>query len=79
LDKILFEQKISNELTQEFIQGIENVIWTIGFCNTVQYPNVDLGYRINFSEQASNKFTTQTPTVKLLFLKWFEYQLGLCI
>jgi hypothetical protein len=30
-----------------------------------KYPNVDLGYRINFSEQAANRFTTQTPTVKL--------------
>ena len=30
-----------------------------------KYPNVDLGYRVNFSEQASNRFTTQTPTIKI--------------
>jgi hypothetical protein len=51
---------------QEFIQGIENVnhSYNLAFY-APKYPNIDLGYRINFSEQASNKFTTQTPTVKL--------------
>jgi hypothetical protein len=56
-----------NGNTQEFIQGIENVNHgTTAFATQFKkYPNVDLGYRINFSEQAANRFTTQTPTVKL--------------
>lgn len=57
-----------NGNTQEFIQGIENVNHSYNLALATQfkkYPNIDLGYRINFSEQAANSFTTQTPTVKL--------------
>jgi hypothetical protein len=57
-----------NGNTQEFIQGIENVNHGYNLALATQfkkYPNIDLGYRINFSEQAANSFTTQTPTVKL--------------
>jgi hypothetical protein len=57
-----------NGNTQEFIQGIENVNhgYNLAFATQFKkYPNIDLGYRINFSEQAANRFTTQTPTVKL--------------
>jgi hypothetical protein len=54
--------------TQEFIQGIENVNHGYNLAFATQFKTVDLGYRINF-EQASNKFTTQTPTVKLLLFQ----------
>ena len=53
---------------QEFIQGIENVNHGYNLALATQYkkyPNIDLGYRINFSEQAATLFTTQTPNVKL--------------
>jgi hypothetical protein len=53
---------------QEFIQGIENVNHGYNLALATQfkkYPNIDLGYRINFSEQAATIFTTQTPNVKL--------------
>jgi hypothetical protein len=65
-NKTLFlNRRVANGATQEFIQGIENVnhSYNLAFA-THLYPNIDLGYRINF-QQASNKFTTQTPTVKL--------------
>ena len=64
----VLNRKVANGATQEFIQGIENVNHSYNLAFATQfkkYPNIDLGYRINFSEQASNKFTTQTPTVKL--------------
>ena len=53
---------------QQFIQGIENVNHGYNLALATQfkkYPNVDLGYRINFSEQAATLFTTQTPSVKI--------------
>lgn len=64
----VLNRRVANGTTQEFIQGIENVNHSYNLAFATQfkkYPNIDLGYRINFSEQASNKFTTQTPTVKL--------------
>jgi hypothetical protein len=64
----VLNRRVANGATQEFIQGIENVNHSYNLAFATQfkkYPNIDLGYRINFSEQASNKFTTQTPTVKL--------------
>jgi hypothetical protein len=62
---LFLNRRVANGATQEFIQGIENVnhSYNLAFA-THLYPNIDLGYRINF-QQASNKFTTQTPTVKL--------------
>ena len=53
---------------QEFIQAIENINHGYNLALATQYkkyPNIDLGYRINFSEQAATLFTTQTPNVKL--------------
>ena len=64
----VLNRRVANGTTQEFIQGIENVNHSYNLAFATQfkkYPNIDLGYRINFSEQASNKFITQTPTVKL--------------
>lgn len=64
----VLNRRVTSGTTQEFIQGIENVNHSYNLAFATQfkkYPNIDLGYRINFSEQASNKFTTQTPTVKL--------------
>ena len=64
----VLNRRVANGTTQEFIQGIENVNHSYNLAFATQfkkYPNIDLGYRINFSEQASNRFTTQTPTVKL--------------
>ncbi|MFV8331907.1 carboxypeptidase regulatory-like domain-containing protein [Flavobacterium sp. GSP14] len=64
----VLNRRVANGATQEFIQRIENVnhSYNVAFATQFKkYPNIDLGYRINFSEQASNKFTTQTPTVKL--------------
>ena len=64
----VLNRRLVNGNTQEFIQGIENVNhgYNLAFATQFKkYPNVDLGYRINFSEQAANRFTTQTPTVKL--------------
>ncbi|MFV8352323.1 carboxypeptidase regulatory-like domain-containing protein [Flavobacterium sp. XS2P14] len=64
----VLNRRVANGATQEFIQGIENVNHSYNLAFATQfkkYPNIDLGYRINFSEQASNKFTTQTPTIKL--------------
>ena len=64
----VLNRRVANGTTQEFIQGIENVnhSYNVAFATQFKkYPNIDLGYRVNFSEQASNKFTTQTPTVKL--------------
>ena len=64
----VLNRRVANGITQEFIQGIENVNHSYNLAFATQfkkYPNIDLGYRINFSEQASNKFITQTPTVKL--------------
>lgn len=64
----VLNRRIVGGNTQEFIQGIENVNHGYNLALATQfkkYPNIDLGYRINFSEQASNKFTTQTPSVKL--------------
>ena len=64
----VLNRRVVNGNRQEFIQGIENVNHSYNLALSTQfkkYPNLDLGYRINFSAQASNKFTTQTPTVKL--------------
>jgi hypothetical protein len=64
----VLNRRLVNDNTQEFIQGIENTnhSYSLAFATQFKkYPNVDLGYRINFSEQASNSFTTQTPTLKL--------------
>ena len=64
----VLNRRVTRGTTQEFIQGIENVNHSYNLAFATQfkkYPNIDLGYRINFSEQASNKFITQTPTVKL--------------
>jgi hypothetical protein len=64
----VLNRRLINGNTQEFIQGIENVNHSYNLALATQfkkYPNIDLGYRINFSEQAANSFTTQTPTVKL--------------
>ncbi|RTY89736.1 TonB-dependent receptor [Flavobacterium sp. RSP46] len=64
----VLNRRVTSGTTQEFIQGIENVNHSYNLAFATQfkkYPNIDLGYRINFSEQASNKFITQTPTVKL--------------
>ncbi len=64
----VLNRRLANGNIQEFIQGIENVnhSYSLAFATQFKkYPNVDLGYRINFSEQASNSFTTQTPTLKL--------------
>lgn len=64
----VLNRRVQGGVTQEFIQGIENVNHSYNLAFATQfkkYPNVDLGYRVNFSEQAANKFTTQTPTVKL--------------
>lgn len=64
----VLNRRVVNNVTQEFIQGIENVNngYNVAFATQFKkYPNVDLGYRVNFSEQASNRFTTQTPTIKL--------------
>lgn len=64
----VLNRRVANGTTQEFIQGIENVNHSYNLAFATQfkkYPNIDLGYRINFSEQASNKFITQTPTIKL--------------
>jgi hypothetical protein len=64
----VLNRRLVNGNTQEFIQGIENVNhgYNLAFATQFKkYPNIDLGYRINFSEQAANRFTTQTPTVKL--------------
>jgi hypothetical protein len=50
------------------IQGIENVNHSYNLAFATQfkkYPNIDLGYRINFFRASVKKFTTQTPTVKL--------------
>ena len=64
----VLNRRVVNNVTQEFIQGIENVNngYNVAFATQFKkYPNVDLGYRVNFSEQASNRFTTQTPTIKV--------------
>ncbi|TDE03673.1 carboxypeptidase-like regulatory domain-containing protein [Flavobacterium sandaracinum] len=64
----VLNRRIVGGNTQEFIQGIENVNHGYNLALATQfkkYPNIDLGYRINFSEQASTRFTTQTPSVKL--------------
>lgn len=64
----VLNRRVVNGVTQEFIQGIENVNngYNAAFATQFKkYPNVDLGYRVNFSEQASNRFTTQTPTIKV--------------
>ena len=64
----VLNRRVVNGNTQEFIQGIENVNHGYNLALATQfkkYPNIDLGYRINFSEQASTRFTTQTPSVKL--------------
>ncbi|RTY75968.1 TonB-dependent receptor [Flavobacterium bomense] len=64
----VLNRRVTSGTAQEFIQGIENVNHSYNLAFATQfkkYPNIDLGYRINFSEQASNKFITQTPTVKL--------------
>jgi hypothetical protein len=64
----VLNRRIVSGNRQEFIQGIENVNHGYNLALATQfkkYPNIDLGYRINFSEQAANSFTTQTPTVKL--------------
>ncbi|MBG6062450.1 hypothetical protein IWX83_002250 [Flavobacterium sp. CG_9.1] len=64
----VLNRSVVNGNTQEFIQGIENVTHGYNIALATQfkkYPNIDLGYRINFSEQASTRFTTQTPSVKL--------------
>lgn len=64
----VLNRRVVNGNTQEFIQGIENVNHGYSLALATQfkkYPNIDLGYRINFSDQASTRFTTQTPSVKL--------------
>lgn len=64
----VLNRRVVNGNTQEFIQGIENVNHGYNLALATQfkkYPNIDLGYRINFSDQASTRFTTQTPSVKL--------------
>lgn len=64
----VLNRRVLNGNTQEFIQGIENVNHGYNLALATQfkkYPNIDLGYRINFSDQASTRFTTQTPSVKL--------------
>ncbi|SHF89152.1 hypothetical protein SAMN05444372_10164 [Flavobacterium micromati] len=64
----VLNRRLINGNTQEFIQGIENVNHGYNLALATQfkkYPNIDLGYRINFSEQAATLFTTQSPTVKL--------------
>jgi hypothetical protein len=53
---------------KEFIQEIENINHGYNLTLGTQFkklPNIDLGYRINFSEQANTAFTTQSPNVKL--------------
>jgi hypothetical protein len=76
----VLNRRLVNGNTQEFIQGIENVNHGYNLAFATQFKNihVDLGYRKFFSEQAANRFTTQTPT-KLLFPKRFKCQLGLCL
>jgi hypothetical protein len=53
---------------KEFIQEIENINHGYNLTLGTQFkklPNIDLGHRINFSEQANTAFTTQSPNVKL--------------
>lgn len=67
-NNFVLNRRVVNGVTQEFIQGIENVNngYNVAFATQFKnYPNVDLGYRVNFSEQAANRFTTQTPTIKI--------------
>jgi hypothetical protein len=64
----VLNRRVVSGVTQEFIQGIENVNngYNVAFATQFKkYPNLDLGYRVNFSEQAANRFTTQTPTIKI--------------
>ncbi|SHF86418.1 CarboxypepD_reg-like domain-containing protein [Flavobacterium segetis] len=64
---VLNRRLVSGDV-QEFIQDIENVNHGYNAALATQfkkYPNIDLGYRINFSKQASTLFTTQSPTIKL--------------
>jgi hypothetical protein len=64
----VLNRRLVNGSVQEFIQGIENTNhgYNLAFATQFKkYPNIDIGYRINFSEQAANLFTTQTPNLKL--------------
>lgn len=66
-NNVLNRREIGNSV-QEFIQQIENINHAYFLSFGTQFkklPNVDLGYRINFSEQANSKFITQTPNIKL--------------
>jgi hypothetical protein len=66
-NNVLNRRSVGNTV-QEFVQQIENINHAYSLSFGTQFkklPNVDLGYRINFSEQANSKFTTQTPNIKL--------------
>ncbi len=64
----VLNRRIIGGATQEFIQDIENINHGYNVSLATQFkkaPNVDFGYRINFSEQANTTFVTQTPSAKV--------------
>jgi hypothetical protein len=50
IKNFVLNRRLVNDNTQEFIQGIENTnhSYSLAFAQFKKYPNVDLGYRINF-------------------------------
>jgi hypothetical protein len=50
---LFLNRRVANGATQEFIQGIENVnhSYNLALQRNLKYPNIDLGYRINFQSK----------------------------